>query len=430
MSFDQHSSFVKEGIKLYEEQIKKLEEIKKEEREKRLNNINIGNKKNIINNNSIKNKEIRKKLIFKKERMLGKKRNIISNTKKNYSINDLIYSVDDFIYNKRDFKYNDYESFFNDIQLKISQNKLNTNGFHVSQKYLFNKYYIINIFILIQAVLKLQKYLNNPRNFQNQITNKKIFIDLNKFLNTKIIETLFDSNLISNSIINQEINKIQLDEEEQEICDIINKIKNGEDEDIIIIEEEYNDDINKEINDENEEKRCDNYNLSNTNNSSRSSTEKKILYSEEEKSITYIDKLIKKVEDKNKFIIIPMNNNSLYDLLNYISFNDNNPILRKLNNYNNNKNIRITNQQIIEKVGDINRNIINNELIVKNSYLRKDACLKLYKAFCIIFKDYDIQKNHIKDLCKIIEYNARNQDLDMKSKYKQYIWHILKKMSL
>lgn len=134
MSFDQHSSFVKEGIKLYEEQIKKLEEIKKEEREKRLNNINIGNKKNIINN-SIKNKEIRKKLIFKKERMLGKKRNIISNAKKNYLINDLIYSVDDFIYNKRDFKYNDYESFFNDIQLKISQNKLNTNGFHVSQNY-------------------------------------------------------------------------------------------------------------------------------------------------------------------------------------------------------------------------------------------------------------------------------------------------------
>ena len=253
---------------------------------------------------------------------------------------------------------------------------------------------------------------------------------MNKFLNTKIIETLFDSNLISNSIINQEINKIQLDEEEQDICDIINKIENEEDEDIIIIEEEYNDDINKEINDENEEKRCDNYNLSNTNNSSRSSTERKILYSEEEKSITYIDKLIKKVEDKNKFIIIPMNNNSLYDLLNYINFNDNNPTLRKLNKYNIIKNLRITNQQIIEKVEDINRNIINNELIVKNSYLRKDACLKLYKAFCIIFKDYDIQKNHIKDLCKIIEYNARNQDLDMKSQYKQYIWHILKKMSL
>ena len=124
MSFEQHSSFIKEGIKLYEEQCKKLEQIKEEEKEKRLNRMNIGNKKD----------KIKKKIIFRKNGMLGKKRKFISISKKNGIINDLIYSIDDFIYNKRDFKPNDYELFFKETKIKISKNRLNTNGLNVSHR--------------------------------------------------------------------------------------------------------------------------------------------------------------------------------------------------------------------------------------------------------------------------------------------------------
>ena len=53
-------------------------------------------------------------------------------------------------------------------------------------------------------MLKFQKYLNNPRNIQTEISNKKTFIDLNDFLNKKIIDTLFDYTLISNSILNED----------------------------------------------------------------------------------------------------------------------------------------------------------------------------------------------------------------------------------
>ena len=129
MSFEQHSSFIKEGIKLYEEQCRKLEQIKEEEKEKRLNRLNIGNKKD-----SIDKKVKRKKLIFRKNGMLGKKRNFVSSTNKKGLINDLIYSIDDFIFNKRDFKPNDYELFFKEIKIKISKNRLNTNGLNVSPK--------------------------------------------------------------------------------------------------------------------------------------------------------------------------------------------------------------------------------------------------------------------------------------------------------
>ena len=133
MSFEQHSSFIKEGIKLYEEQCKKLEQIKEEEKEKKLNKMNIGNKIDEID------KKEKKKILFKKNGMLGKKRNFISISKKNGLINDLIYSIDDFIYNKRDFKTNDYELFFKETKIKISKNSLNTNGLNVSPK----KYNII-----------------------------------------------------------------------------------------------------------------------------------------------------------------------------------------------------------------------------------------------------------------------------------------------
>ena len=72
----------------------------------------------------------------------------------------------------------------------------------------------------------MQKYLNNPRNIQTEISNKKTFIDLNNFLNKKIIYKLFDYNLISNSKLNEDKkDKLLLKEERNLIDEIINKFE-------------------------------------------------------------------------------------------------------------------------------------------------------------------------------------------------------------
>ena len=72
----------------------------------------------------------------------------------------------------------------------------------------------------------MQKYLNNPRSIQTEISNKKTFIDLNNFLNKKIIYKLFDYNLISNSKLNEDKkDKLLLKEERNLIDEIINKFE-------------------------------------------------------------------------------------------------------------------------------------------------------------------------------------------------------------
>ena len=205
MSFDQHYNFIKEGIITFEEQIKRLEEIKKEKEKeneeinyenydiiiddmknydniditvkcndnssirdndvhgmkdnnniKETNNINNNNNdNNNININNIENNKNEEKInVGYKKRLLGRKRKTISNTVKHHLIMDLIYSIDDFIYNKRDFKLNGYDSFFQDIQLKLSKYKLNINGLNVS-KILFNIY----IILLYLGSVKISKIL-------------------------------------------------------------------------------------------------------------------------------------------------------------------------------------------------------------------------------------------------------------------------------
>ena len=183
MTFDQHYAFIKEGIKTFEEQTKKLEEIKKEkEKEKELekeketkyddhydiiidddynindnnvlknkdtnnnknndskenlqiknndynNNINININKNNITNNNINND---KENDNTKKKSLGHKRKNVPNSVKHYLMMDLMCSIDDFIYNKRNIKISEYDSFFKEIQSKMSQNQLNTNGLNVS----------------------------------------------------------------------------------------------------------------------------------------------------------------------------------------------------------------------------------------------------------------------------------------------------------
>ena len=296
--------------------------------------------------------------------------------------------------------------------------------------------------------------MNKPGNFQIRSSNKNDLIEFNKLINSKIIENLFDYNLIPNYIINQDINEIQLNEEENEICNILNKMKKDlEDDYDIIILDEYEKENENNIDKENhiEEKQQDNKIdndlsksefksknslSSNANISSGLSAERKNnSYSDEdEKSFAYESKLYHNeyLVNKNKYDIISMNNNSILEILNKIS-KDNNSNMEEFNKFNNDiSNKKITNQQIIEKIEEIvkKKGNGNDNLMVKNCYLRKMACIKLYKAFCCLFKNYNIHNNQIKNLCKFIEHNARNKDIDMKSQYKEYIFNILKKISL
>ena len=130
MTFEQHTKFVKKGLKLYEDQIQELEKLKKEkerlQEEEKKEKIKEKERMNI---NQIKNAKKFKSI--KKMKLLGKKRNLDS--RNNYNMTkDLICSIDEFIFHKRDVKlFNEYDSFFKEMQNKISESKLNTNGLNV-----------------------------------------------------------------------------------------------------------------------------------------------------------------------------------------------------------------------------------------------------------------------------------------------------------
>ena len=293
-------------------------------------------------------------------------------------------------------------------------------------------------------MIKLHKYLNNSRIFQNEISNTKSFIDLNNFLNKKIIETLFDYNMISNNIINEDKKNMYLNEEEDEIYDIINKIEtlninnnlNGVNQNQIQI------DINNDFSINNNTKLSNSNTISNStnnsnsdsqvssiNNSCRSSTHKKniSLFSEEdEKSLELLNKEL----NENRINITHMNNISLYNFLN--SFEDDYEKENMLKR-------RINREHIIRKFEEI-ANLYEDEENeynayeyvgrVKNNFLRKMACVKLYKAFKFLFKKYNIKKQSIRKFCKFIEDKARKVDYDMGLKYKEYIINVLKSISI
>ena len=292
-------------------------------------------------------------------------------------------------------------------------------------------------------MIKLHKYLNNSRNFQNEISNTKSFIDLNNFLNKKIIETLFDYNMISNNIINEDKKNMHLNEEEDEIYDIINKIEtlninnnlNGVNQNQIQI------DINNDFSINNNTKLSNSNTISNStnnsnsdsqvssiNNSCRSSTHKKniSLFSEEdEKSLELLNKEL----NENRINITHMNNISLYNFLNSFDDYEKENVLKR----------RINREHIIRKFEEI-ANLYEDEENeynayeyvgrVKNNFLRKMACVKLYKAFKFLFKKYNIKKQSIRKFCKFIEDKARKVDYDMGLKYKEYIINVLKSISI
>mgnify|MGYP006873053210 CR=1 FL=1 len=295
-------------------------------------------------------------------------------------------------------------------------------------------------------MIKLHKYLNNSRNFQNEISNTKTFIDLNTFLNKKIIETLFDYNMITNSIFNEDKKDRHLKEEEDEIYEIINKIEtlninnnlNG------VNQSQIQMDINNDFSINNITKLSNSNTVSNStnnsssdspvssiNNSCRSSTHKKniSLFSEEdEKSLEFLGKEL----NENKINITHISNTSLYNFLNSLE-----------NDYGKRNDLkgRINREHIVRKLEEIinvyededGENEYNNNECggkVKNNFLRKMACLKLYKAFKFLFKKYNIKKEFIRRFCKSIEDKARKTDYDMGLKYKEYIINVLKSISI
>ena len=150
----------------------------------------------------------------------------------------------------------------------------------------------------------MHKYLNNSRNFQNEISNTKTFIDLNNFLNKKIIETLFDYNMIINNILNEDKKDMHLKEKEDEIYDIINKIEN------------LNINNNTKLSNSNTISNSTNNSnsdspVSSINNSCRSSTHKKniCLFSEEdEKSLEFLNKEL----NENRINITPIKDFNIF----------------------------------------------------------------------------------------------------------------------
>ena len=295
-------------------------------------------------------------------------------------------------------------------------------------------------------MIKLHKYLNNSRNFQNEISNTKTFIDLNNFLNKKIIETLFDYNMIINNILNEDKKDMHLNEKEDEIYDIINKIENLNINNNLngVNQNQIQIDINNDFSINNNTKLSNSNTISNStnnsnsdspvssiNNSCRSSTHKKniCLFSEEdEKSLEFLNKEL----NENRINITHMSNTSLYNFLN--SLGDDYEKEKFLKGRINREHIVKKFEEIINEYDDDDE---ENEYYnyeyggrVKNNFLRKMACVKLYKAFKFLFKNYNIKKQSIRKFCKFIEDKARKTDYDMGLKYKEYIINVLKSISI
>ena len=125
MTFEQHIKLVKEGFKLYEEQLEKMKKEKEKNEEKKREKAKQSERLNHIKN-------AKKFKTIKKMKYLGNKRNN-GDSRNNYNMTkELICSIDEFIFHKRDVKlFNGYDSFFNDMKTKIAESKLNANGLNV-----------------------------------------------------------------------------------------------------------------------------------------------------------------------------------------------------------------------------------------------------------------------------------------------------------
>lgn len=252
--------------------------------------------------------------------------------------------------------------------------------------------------------------------------------------------------MIINSIINEDKKDMHLNEKEDEIYDIINKIENLNINNNLngVNQNQIQIDINNDFSINNNTKLSNSNSISNStnnsnsdspvssiNNSCRSSTYKKniCLFSEEdEKSLELLNKEL----NENRINITHMNSTSLYNFL--ISLGDDYEKENFLKGRINREHIVRKFEEIINEYDDDDE---ENEYFnyeyggrVKNYFLRKMACVKLYKAFKFLFKNYNIKKQSIRKFCKFIEDKARKTDYDMGLKYKEYIINVLKSISI
>ena len=225
--------------------------------------------------------------------------------------------------------------------------------------------------------------MNNSRNFTNEIANKNSFISLKEEINKKIKETLFDQNLLflssSFNYFCSTYNGGNLLDEAKNISNLIDNLPGI-----------------------NEEEKSSSFGSKFTKFSQAEENKQKLNICR----VKYPD-LIKLLDVKNG---ISEENNDL----NIIDINENDNCSEKLK----------------DKITQMENDIENNKNIeIKNRYLRKMVCLKLYKALHFALKNFSLNEEQIKHICLYIETQGRILDLSMGAKYKEFIETILKKIS-
>ena len=346
MTYEQHYFLCQKGIDSCQKQTLYLKEKMKEDKKKE--------KEKLKDNNSIKNE---------KNYFLGNKRsnnNINNNNLNNNKINgkELGIIIEDFIYYKKGNSIDEYKSTFEKMKLMIDNNKLNNN--------------------LMNSLIKLLRFLNNTRNFNEKIISMDFFIEFQNIIKNKILLFLFD------------ISNLNIEEQNIEYVNIEELIK-----------------------------QIDNYNMELEQSSLSMSSTKKVNKNKvetNEKSIEVSSSGSKYDENKSKVIITPLDQSSIFELLN--SLDDNNILDLNMKE-------TITNDDIIKIMINISKIKCNNDKI-KDCFLRRKVCLKLYNLFDVLLKNMNLPKNDIKKLCIGIENKARNYDNEMSTTYKNYISHIFK----
>ena len=126
------------------------------------------------------------------------------------------------------------------------------------------------------------------------------------------------------------------------------------------------------------------------------------------------------MNDKNLFYLLNIKSN------NYENKNDEN----EKNNIINKNELNVLDKEKIKiKINELENKIKNINIKIKNKYLRKMVCLKLFKMLNFGLKNFNLKDNEIKIICVYIETQARMADNSMTNKYKEFIENIIKNIS-
>ena len=246
--------------------------------------------------------------------------------------------------------------------------------------------------------------MNNSRNYTPDISNKHSFASLKNEINIKIKDSLLDDNsLFLSSSFNYfclNYNSKDLSQEGINISNLIDNLQSLEEDEAL----------------------GDNSNL-NIKKKENVKNTKKLSESEDDKSSSFGSKQTKSTqndENKHKFNIGLINYSCLMNLLN----------LNNINNNTNDNELSDENKEKIHlKIKEIEEELKEGKIEIKNESLRKNVCLKLYKAFLFAFKKFELKECEIKVICLYIEKQGRIIDCSMNDKYKEFIENIFKKIS-